>query len=189
MVSGDLELRPWRPEDVDAMAAAVAESIEHLRPWMPWIAYEPMTRERRLALISDWAAAAQEGTAYNFGMFVDGEPVGSSGIHRRVGQGGVEIGYWVHVAWTGQGIATRTAEALTEFAFELPGIDHVEIHHDRANLASRSVPEKLGYDLVAEEADEVEAPGECGMECVWRVTRAGWRARLTGGRVGPAPRT
>ena len=32
------------------MHDAVTESIEHLRPWMPWIADEPVTVEQRRAL-------------------------------------------------------------------------------------------------------------------------------------------
>jgi hypothetical protein len=29
-------LRRFRAEDVDALFGAVTESLEHLRPWMPW---------------------------------------------------------------------------------------------------------------------------------------------------------
>ena len=39
-----LIIRCWEPDDVDALITAVAESIDHLRPWMPWIADEPMER-------------------------------------------------------------------------------------------------------------------------------------------------
>ena len=33
-------LRPFRVDDADAVAKAVSESLEHLRPWMPWAAAE-----------------------------------------------------------------------------------------------------------------------------------------------------
>jgi hypothetical protein len=31
-------LRRFRPEDVDALFRAVTESLDELRPWMPWAA-------------------------------------------------------------------------------------------------------------------------------------------------------
>ena len=33
---GQVSLRRWRPGDAAALLAAVIESQEHLRPWMPW---------------------------------------------------------------------------------------------------------------------------------------------------------
>jgi ribosomal-protein-serine acetyltransferase len=57
-----------------------------------------------------------------------------------VGDGGLEIGYWVHGDWTGRGIATDAAVALTDAALGLPGIDWVEIYHDAANVASGRIP-------------------------------------------------
>jgi ribosomal-protein-serine acetyltransferase len=174
LVDGELELRPWRLQDVDVLAVAVTRSVEHLRPWMAWIAHEPLSREQRLELIEVWAAAREAGGEANYGMWIGEQPVGGCGLIPRIGAGGLEIGYWVHVDWTGRGLATRAARLLTAAAFELSGIDRVEIHHDRANVTSRRVPEKLGFTLVGEEVDTTGAPGESGIECRWRMSRHEW---------------
>ena len=58
----------------------------------------------------------------------------------------------------------------------IPGIDAVEIHHDRANVRSAAVPRRLGFTFVGEEPDEPEAPGEAGIDCAWRAERAAWTA-------------
>jgi RimJ/RimL family protein N-acetyltransferase len=101
-----------------------------------------------------------------------GEPAGSAGLMARIGNGGLEIGYWVHPAHTGRGVATAASTALTGAAFGLPGIDHVEIHHDELNLASERVPVKLGYTCAGTTATVVElAPGDSGGTKVWRITR------------------
>jgi ribosomal-protein-serine acetyltransferase len=173
-------LRAWRPDDVDAMARAVAESVEHLRPWMPWVAAEPMPRDDRAALITELRRQRDAGETFVYGMFAvaTGEPVGGTGLHARIGPGGLEIGYWVHPAWTGRGIATATTRVLTTLAFELAGIERVEVHHDKANVASPRIPEKLGYTLVAQVPRSVEAPGEVGIECQWRMTRQEWEGTL-----------
>ena len=33
---GPLRVRPWQPEDADALFAAASESIESVGRWLPW---------------------------------------------------------------------------------------------------------------------------------------------------------
>jgi RimJ/RimL family protein N-acetyltransferase len=111
-------------------------------------------------------------------LLADGTVIGGTGLHRRAGPDTVEIGYWLHVDHTGHGYATEAAAALTDAAFDLPGIEHVEIHHDAANLASGRVPERLGYTCVGEIAPPADAaPGESGVHLCWRADRATWLTR------------
>ncbi|MBV9804404.1 MAG: hypothetical protein JO130_14485, partial [Solirubrobacterales bacterium] len=49
------------PADAEALGRAVLESAEHLRPWMAWIAEEPVPLERRRARIVEWAEAWRGG--------------------------------------------------------------------------------------------------------------------------------
>jgi RimJ/RimL family protein N-acetyltransferase len=56
-----------------------------------------------------------------------------------------EIGYWIRADHLRQGYATEAAAALTRVAFEVDGIDRVEIHCSPKNLASAGVPRKLGF--------------------------------------------
>ncbi|MHB8245546.1 MAG: GNAT family N-acetyltransferase [Acidimicrobiales bacterium] len=178
--SGPLVLRAWRPDDVPAFHAAVIENIDHLRPWMPWIAEEPSPIERRYELVERWAGLIAARTDWPCAILLDGAVAGSAGIHQRRAPGSLEIGYWVHQAHTGRGVATLTSYLLTDLAFQAPGTEAVEIYHDRANWVSRRVPRRLGYDLVAETpATSVVAgsPGEEGIDCLWRVTRAQWSQR------------
>src|SRR5258708_19942087 len=89
----------------------------------------------------------------------------------RIGDGGLEIGYWVHPAYTGRGVATAASGALTEAALALPAVDRVEIHHDLLNLASERVPAKLGYSAVGTSAARSGlAPGDCATTRMWRIT-------------------
>jgi ribosomal-protein-serine acetyltransferase len=162
-------LRRWRVTDADVAYRVVSESLGHLRPWMPWAhehspdaSLEFVTRCER-----EWA----EGQAYNYAVVVDGSTVGSCGLLRRIGPGGLEIGYWLHPAFTGRGLATAAARALAKAALALDGIDHVEIRHDRANAASGAVPVRLGFVLAGEQANPAPAPADSGTDLVWRMTR------------------
>ena len=171
-----VELRHWRAEDADAQARAIHESLDHLRPWMPWAAEEPKPLEERLAMLRGWEAERRAGTGEYFAVWLDGELVGSCGLHRRIGPSGLEIGYWIHPGHLRRGLATDVARQLCERAFADPAVDRVEIHHDRANVASGGVPAKLGFEHVADTRRAPEAPGEEGVERVWRLTRAAWTA-------------
>jgi ribosomal-protein-serine acetyltransferase len=171
-----LTLRLWTIEDVPAMAAAVAASLDHLRPWMPWVADEPLTLDARRALIEGFRAEWESGGDAVYGVFLGDAAIGGTGLHRRRGPTALEIGYWVHVDHIGNGYATELAAALTTTALGEHGIEAVEIHHDRANDRSRRVPERLGYELVSETADLASTPGEVGIDMAWRMTADRWPA-------------
>jgi RimJ/RimL family protein N-acetyltransferase len=168
-------LRVWRLDDAARLGKAVAESAEHLRPWMAWMADEPQTPGRRRAMLARWEAEWSDGGDAYYGIFLDGDVVGSCGLHRRVGPDALEIGYWIDAAFVRRGLATEAARLLTDAAFSMPEISSVEIHHDRANLASSGVPSRLGYRFFGEQPDEATAPADTGVECVWRIERSEWR--------------
>jgi ribosomal-protein-serine acetyltransferase len=150
----------------------VTESLDHLRPWMPWATSDydlSVAQDFVQRCEADWAT----GTAFNYLVLSGGEPAGSAGLIARIDPGGLEIGYWVHPAFTGRGVATAAAGALTGAALALPGVDHVEIHHDERNLASGRIPAKLGYTHVETRPERRfgPAPADSGTSKVWRITR------------------
>jgi RimJ/RimL family protein N-acetyltransferase len=175
--AGDLILRRWVRDDAELVAAAVADSIDHLRPWMGWISQEPLSLPQRTALIERWEDEWLRGGDVLMGVFLEGRVAGSCGLHHRIGPGGLELGYWTHPAFLRQGVATSAAGLLTGAAFTVPGIARVEIHHDKANRASAGIPRKLGYRFVGETPDEPEAPADTGLEHQWRLTKQEWTRR------------
>lgn len=58
-----------------------------------------------------------------------------------------EIGWAVDPAWWGRGIATEAGEAAVGWAFGVLDFDRVVSITTEANLASRRVMEKLGFQL------------------------------------------
>lgn len=175
-----LTLRQWDAGDAPSLSVAVTENVEHLRPWMPWISSEPLSPQDRLALINQWRAEWERGGDVVIAALLDQVVIGSAGLHQRRGPGVLEIGYWVHRAHTRMGYATEIARVLTTAAFTVAGIDRVEIHHDKANIASAGVPRRLGFTFVGETVDSVTSPGEVGIDCSWTIDRQQWAAKVAG---------
>ena len=170
---GEYVVRKYEPADAKALVIAVTESCEHLRPWMPWIKFEPQTMTQRAELIKVWNEAWEQRTEFVMGIFLDDRVVGGTGLHLRGDVNTVDIGYWMHVDYIGKGIATRVSGALTETAFAIwSEIDTVVIVHDEVNIASGKVPARLGFEHVFTWQREPEAPGESGVMYRWEKKRA-----------------
>lgn len=177
LAAGPLVLRRWTVDDVDALGAAVLDSVHHLRPWMPWAAAEPLAPAARRALITAWTEAWVAGTDFVYGMWADDAVVGGCGLHSRGAVGGLEIGYWVHAGRLRRGYAAAAAAGLTGAAFQMAEVAFVEILHDKANVVSGRVPASLGYTRIGEEAMEKQAPAHTGVGVRWRMRRETWSAR------------
>lgn len=167
--AGPLELRRITATDGPSVAEAVAASLEGFRPWMPWATEEATTVQAQTKRAREAVALWEDGTDYIYLGHLPGNSVvvGSFGLHRRLDASGIEIGYWVHTAYGGNGYGTYGARALTAAALDMPGIHRVEIHCDQANQRSRAIPERLGYRLDRIEHRDPATPGESGKHLIW----------------------
>jgi len=174
-----------RPAHAAAVARAVDESLDHLRPFMPWAnpdnARELTQRGRLLNAERLWDAGREyaftirapgtDATSPDSHDVGDVPVVGGIGLvcHDRwgVGRDAAEIGYWVHVDWCNRGIATRATAAVGDAALTLPDVEKVVVVVDAANDPSNAVPRKLGYTFDRVVEREPEAPGETGRMQVW----------------------
>jgi RimJ/RimL family protein N-acetyltransferase len=142
-----LVIRCWEPRDAPLIKAAIDSSLDHLRPWLPWAWDDPQPLEQKVELLRTFRGRFDLGEDYIYAIFNrdETEVLGGSGLHMRRGPKAREIGYWISAAHVGRGIATETSAALTKVAFEHDGVERVEIHCDPGNVASASIPAKLGY--------------------------------------------
>lgn len=169
-----LMLRRVHADHAAAIAAAVGMSLEQLRPWMAWASREAAEPRTQLIRVAEADELWEAGSDFIYSVLLRPGPtvVGEIGLHRRVGDGGMEIGYWIDSRFVGNGIGTEAARLLTGVALALDGVTRVEIHCDEANQASAAIPRKLGYQLDRIDRIDPEAPGEMGRRMVW-VRRPG----------------
>ena len=177
-------LRRLTVADAGAVARAVGENIEHLRPWMPWAnaesADERFQRRRLVEAEAQW----NRGADFGYGLFAtdgdrDGGPgrlLGAFGLTARRGPKTLEIGYWLCADATGRGLASRAVEALTDVAASLPDVDRVLVYCDEANHASAAIPRRLGYRVDRVVAVPAEAAAETGRQIEWVLRPDEWRA-------------
>ncbi|WP_329171639.1 MULTISPECIES: GNAT family N-acetyltransferase [unclassified Streptomyces] len=166
----DFVLRRWEQSDFAAAFTLIAESRDHLRPWAPWAAEhsEESTRDFLAKSESTW----ESGDVYNYAIVKDGAPIGMCQTYRVPEPRSRRIGYWLHPAATGQGIATRATAAVVTEMFTLPDVDRLEIAHDLANAPSAAIPRRLGFTEVgSEQATPPAAPAGSGINVVWRLNR------------------
>ena len=167
---GDVVLRRWEPDDAPALAAAAAAALDHLAPWMVWATPEGATESAMATFIAETTARSADGSEQIYGIVdgADGSVLGGTGLHDRLGGGGLEIGYWLAPTATGRGLMTRIAGHLTDLALRLEGIERVEIHCDEANVRSAAVPRRLGYRLDRiVDSPRPQAPADTGRDLIW----------------------
>jgi RimJ/RimL family protein N-acetyltransferase len=171
--SARLMLRRVHVDHAHGIALAVGASLDHLKPWMAWATWEAAEPRTQLIRVAEADELWETGSDFIYSIMLQPEQtvIGEIGLHRRVGEGGVEIGYWVAARYAGLGLGTEAARMLTEVALALPGVTRAEIHCDEANQASAAIPRKLGYRLDRIDPHQPEAPGEQGRRMVW-VTEA-----------------
>lgn len=181
-----LLIRCWNPADAPLLKAAVDANLEHLRRWMPWAWIDPQPLEDKAALLRRYRAAFDREEDWTFGVFSpEGDRVlGGTGLHDRVGPGGLEIGYWIDAAHGGRGLATEAAAALTRAVFEHTERDRVEIRCQPDNAASAAVPRKLGFRLEATLDRRLRGgDGALHPAQVWTLFRADFPGSPAAGRT------
>jgi RimJ/RimL family protein N-acetyltransferase len=163
-------LRRVRAEDAEAIAEAIRQSLDQLRPWMEWATPTGVSVEAQRERIIDKAWSIESEFGYVM-LTPDGQTlVGGCGVG-MAHTGHLAIGYWVHVDHTGRGYATAAAKALTEVAWSLPGAERIEIHCDVANVRSAVIPRRLGFRLERVLDVPIDAAGQTGKSMIWVLDR------------------
>ncbi len=142
-----LVLRNAFPGDGEKVNAAVLESLDQLRPWMPWAQTPPTVEESEIHARKSYAKwLLREDLQILLFEKSTGSFVGGSGLHRiNWSVPSFEIGYWCRTSMAGRGYIQESTNAITRFAFSVLGAKRVEIRCDSRNARSLAVMRKLGF--------------------------------------------
>jgi RimJ/RimL family protein N-acetyltransferase len=140
-------IRPYREEDATALQGAVAESREHIRPWLPFADDHKTVDESRTWINGSRARwiLRQSMNCAVFDVTTD-RFLGGIGLHVHNWEiPSFEIGYWLRKSAEGHGYMTEAVRLLTDFALDKLGAKRVEIQCDERNTHSANVARRLGY--------------------------------------------
>src|SRR5262245_50931140 len=182
-------LRPPGAGDGAALSAAVAQSIDELKRWMPWAQKAPTPGEAELTCRQMAARFAQR-TDLPLLIFARtrdgncGRLLGGTGLHRidwSVPR--FEIGYWRRSGTQGRGVISEAVRAVSRFAFDHLGARRVEIHMSSNNARSRAVAERCGFTLEGVlRQDSLDARGHPRDTVVYARVRGAEEPALPPGR-------
>ncbi len=140
-------IRPYRETDAPDLQAAVAESRDHLRPWLPFADRHQSVEEAHdwiLHCMAHWML--REDMTVGLWDATTNHFVGGSGLHpRNWAIPFFEIGYWVRQSAQGKGYVTEAVKLLTDYALIMLGAQRVMIRCDERNIRSAAIPERLGF--------------------------------------------
>jgi RimJ/RimL family protein N-acetyltransferase len=136
-----LVLRPYRPEDVDAVFRACQDD-ENQR-WLNIPA--PYTREDAVEFVTVTTVTARaEGTALLTAVEANGKFVGSAGLHVPRTLVGPGVGYWLAPWARGRGYASEAAAALAAWGLA-HGAHRIHLFADVRNTGSQEVARRAGF--------------------------------------------
>lgn len=149
----DEDLALVTPTNVQSVAEVMFKLVDsdrdHLRAFLPFVD-QTLTVEDEVQFIKSQLKEQADGRTYLFLITYQGQMVGTinyhfvSAVNRRA-----EIGYWLHSAFTGRGIMTRSVKAMLALGFESLGFNRIDLYADVANEASNAVAKRTGFTHVA----------------------------------------
>lgn len=163
-----LLLRPFQVADIPRFIEVIAANQDHLWPWMPWCR-ESSDPDELAERFLRFQAAFARGEDFLYGIFLDGHPVGGTGLHLRVGPQAAEIGYWISAEHGGKGLVTEAVRAIARVGFEVNRFDRLEIRMDPQNHRSAALPPRLGFTHEATLPRRFPRPGGLHDVLVWSL--------------------
>jgi len=155
-----LIVRPYHEHDAQALFEAVAESRDHIRPWLPFADKHQSVEESRDWIIrqeAEWLT--REDLVLGVWEKTSGRYLGGAGLHPKNWEHRCfEIGYWLRVSAPGHGYMTEAVQLLTNYAFASLAANRVEIHCDERNVRSAAIPRRLGFVQEARLRNHMVAP-------------------------------
>lgn len=143
-MNGDVQIRPWRPEDAGVLASIcnnkkiwlnVRDRFPHpytVSNAVEWIAFTQQQRPRQ-----NWAITYHQKIAGSIGV------VPKDDVYRK----SIEIGYFVAEEYWGQGIASAAVAQLINHIKDQFDVTRVYAEVFEHNTASMKVLEKNGFHL------------------------------------------
>ena len=171
-----VRLRPWRPDDVDAVLAACQDA--EIQRWTE--VPVPYRREHAEAFVGEIAGATAAAGGGQFAVEVlDGGALAGAMTLFPPRDGVGAAGYWTVAEHRGSGYTAEALRLLAAWVFDDLGLRRLELVVDPANVGSRRVAESAGFRRRGRPAAALDPP---------RGARGRRDLRAAGSRPSPPDR-
>ena len=137
-----LVLRPYRPDDVDAVHRACQDPA--IQRWLPMVPV-PYTEEDARTFVEEVALAERAtGSVLSCAVEAGGSFAGTAALRLGTGELGPAVGYWIAPEARGRGLLSEATRRVTSYA-EDGLVDSLLIRAAAGNAASRRVATNAGY--------------------------------------------
>ena len=140
---------PRQSGDGSIVNEAIRYSINELKVWLPFAQKTPTIDETEVSLrVAHINFLKRESLRYLIFCKGTNDFIGVTsfeGINWDIPK--CHIGYWINTKYSGNGYMLEAVKALTELGLITIKFKRIEIKCESTNIKSRSIPEKLGYEL------------------------------------------
>jgi RimJ/RimL family protein N-acetyltransferase len=175
-----LLLRPFTPDDLEDLLAIY--SNPHV---VRYLYANVQSRDEVREVLKDRATQthlAQEGDKLTLALVLPGAEETSAGVigeidlwWRSVDHSQGEIGFALHPAYQGRGLAAEAATWALQWAFREVGLHRVYGRADARNAASAGLMRRLGMRQEAHFIHNERFKGEWGEEVVFAILESEWK--------------
>jgi len=144
-IDEDLSLKLLELKDVERVFELTNNSRIYLREWLPWLD-TTVKPEDTMEFIKISLKGFAKNKSLNTVILFKGKAVGIAGYNSiNWSNKTAYIGYWLGEEFQGNGIMSKVAKTLTDYAFDELKLNKVEIRAAVKNKKSRSIPERLNF--------------------------------------------
>jgi ribosomal-protein-serine acetyltransferase len=123
----------------------VNENRDHLRKWLLWVDKRKSAEDFE-PIIPMWITNYANNNGFDAGIRFNGNLVGMIGLHYIDWKNkSTSIGYFLSEDAQGNGIITKSINALIIYLFKEIGLHRIEIQCAANNTKSIAIPKKLGF--------------------------------------------
>lgn len=153
IIDDSLILEQLQTEDAERMFSLTDKDREYLSEFLPWPESTKTVADSR-GFIELMLQRRRDNKEYGYGIKYDRALVGHISLMHLNDDKRPEIGYWIASEYSGKGITTKAAAALTHLALSEMGIPLLIIRAEPDNVGSNRVAEKIGYTLAGQEDED-----------------------------------
>ncbi|WP_085536452.1 GNAT family N-acetyltransferase [Massilibacteroides vaginae] len=148
-ITDDIQLIPLCLDDISDIFRMLNDEREYMREWLPFVDNTQQEEDTANAVVQMLQSPSEQFTIRYMGIFVGlvGFKDFDDSNHK------IEIGYWLSQYQQGNGIMTRSVDALLDYAFEQLNMNRVQIKVAVDNKKSNRIPQKLGFKFEGVERD------------------------------------